>query len=330
MKVRDEAMKWYFYYIQERMNIWWKRYEGKKPPFTKDPVFLQYKFTNVYRCLDRVSQYLIKDVIYGPETYKMNEEDMILRILLFKIFNKIETWEAIEDKIGIISTRTWNLKKVNKALEEQMKREPIFSNAYMLTGMFYSRFKGGEDKFKFKHERYTQVLNDEMMNPKFIKSIVKAKKMEDVYKAFLDITYVAKFLAYQYATDINYSTVTNFDEDSFVMAGKGAIRGINKVCDLGSWSHEDFIRWVQDNLEKYQEYYGFDNFKPLPGRGLKLIDLQNCACEADKILRVKNPAMKIYDHNRERRIKNKFKINNEPIDYFFPPKWGDVMGLKNK
>ena len=55
--------------------------------------YLKHIITNVYRATDRVSQYLIRNVIYkNIKRYK--PEDILLRILVFKIFNKIETWEV--------------------------------------------------------------------------------------------------------------------------------------------------------------------------------------------------------------------------------------------
>lgn len=87
----DEVFRYYFYFIQERMNMFWHRCEGKQF-LTKDPILREYKFTNVYRSCDRVSQYLIRHVIY-ENIDEFTPEDMLLRILVFKIFNKIETWE---------------------------------------------------------------------------------------------------------------------------------------------------------------------------------------------------------------------------------------------
>jgi hypothetical protein len=67
MRIREEAFQWYFYFIQERMNIFWKRYQRTPSPYSDDLIFQDYKFTNVYRVLDRVSQYLIKEIIYHPD-----------------------------------------------------------------------------------------------------------------------------------------------------------------------------------------------------------------------------------------------------------------------
>ena len=59
----DATFKYYSYFIQERMNIFWRKYNDADL-LTKDPILQTYKFTNVYRACDRVSQSLIKNVIY--------------------------------------------------------------------------------------------------------------------------------------------------------------------------------------------------------------------------------------------------------------------------
>jgi alpha-glutamyl/putrescinyl thymine pyrophosphorylase clade 1 len=66
-------------------------------PWTDDPVLSRHKFTNVYRAADRVSQYLIRDVVYaGPQ----DPEEVVFRVLLFKFFNRIETWKLLCDRLG--------------------------------------------------------------------------------------------------------------------------------------------------------------------------------------------------------------------------------------
>ena len=86
----DDTLKYYFYFIQERLNIFWKTCEDSSRCLTNDPILKEYKFTNVYRACDRVSQYLIKNVIY-KDLDRYTPEDVLLRILVFKVFNRIET-----------------------------------------------------------------------------------------------------------------------------------------------------------------------------------------------------------------------------------------------
>ena len=78
MKVRDETYRYYFYFIQERMKIFWKRYEGSESNLADDPILAKYKFTNVYRAQDRVSQYLIRNVIAEKEQQFSDIDNLIL------------------------------------------------------------------------------------------------------------------------------------------------------------------------------------------------------------------------------------------------------------
>ena len=90
----------HLYWIVERMNVFWRKYNGQERPWTDDPILQNFKFTNVYRCLDRVSQYLLRRVIYNGKQYE--PEDMFFRILVFKHFNKCETWDLLEKELGDI------------------------------------------------------------------------------------------------------------------------------------------------------------------------------------------------------------------------------------
>ena len=57
----DDVLRYYFYFMQERMNMFWRKVDGDYHSFwSEDPILRTYKFTIVYRATDRVSQYLIK------------------------------------------------------------------------------------------------------------------------------------------------------------------------------------------------------------------------------------------------------------------------------
>ena len=62
------------------------------------------------------------------------------------------------------------------------------------------------------------------------------------------------------------------------------------------------------------------NFVTLWGRELQLIDCQNIFCETDKYSRVKYPD--ILDCSGRTRIKQKYRMKEDKIEYFYPPKWG--------
>jgi len=312
MKVNDETYKYYFYFIQERMSIFWKRYNGKNLPFSDDPIFQKYKFTNVYRAQDRVSQYLIKNVIQASNS-ELNEIDVLLRILVFKVFNRIETWEYLENTIGEINLKSFDVERISKVLTERIKNQPIFSPAYMMTGS-HSKY----NTYTSKHEKWLQMIKAELIKEKKFDKIITSKSLKNVYEILLSCSFIGEFLAYQYAIDFNYSDVINFDENSFVKAGIGAIRGIKKCFGNSSkYSFEDCIQYTQNNFKEYQTKYGYSDFIPLFGRELKLIDLQNCFCETDKYLRAKMPELIVGN----KRIKQKFSQSKENLSFYFPTKW---------
>lgn len=86
---------------------------------------------------------------------------------------------------------------------------------------------------------------------------------------------LGRFLAFQYAIDINYSELCDFSEMDFVVAGPGARSGIAKLfSDTNGHSDEYIIRLMAENQESEFERLGL-KFLYLGNRKLQLIDCQN-------------------------------------------------------
>ena len=60
----SEVYETYWRFAAERQAVFFRRVRGERPPWTDDRVLAIHKFTNAYRASDRVSQYLIRNVIY--------------------------------------------------------------------------------------------------------------------------------------------------------------------------------------------------------------------------------------------------------------------------
>jgi hypothetical protein len=302
----------YWRFAAERQEIFFKRYKAQKSPWTKDKILALFKFTNAYRASDRVSQYLIKNIIYSNDR---KPEDVFFRILLFKLFNKIETWEALEKHVGDITFETYNFKTYNKILESiRNNGEAIYSGAYIMAS--------GNSAYgqKFKHQNHLKLL-EAMMIDKLPEKIQSMPNMETLYNTLLSYPTIGSFLAYQFSIDINYSDLTNFSEMEFVKAGPGAKDGIRKCFEYtGDYSEEDIIRMMADKQNEEFERLEL-NFKSLWGRPLQLIDCQNLFCEVDKYSRVAHP--EISGISDRKRIKQKFTPTSlTSIEYCFPKKWG--------
>lgn len=313
---RDELKKTkvydtYWQFACERQNIFVRKLKGEKCNLTDDVILKEYKFTNAYRASDRVSQYLIKNVIYSKN---YTEEDIVFRILLFKTFNNIETWKKLENNLGCIRYRQFDVEKYGKVLKYYYnKRDTLYSGAYIMAS---GKSAFGQDRKFMNH----LMLIDYMMKDDILRKIVHCQKLEELYNVLLSYPTIGPFLAYQYCIDINYSELIDFDEMEFVVAGPGAKAGIRK-CFVNSeeYSQDYIIRYMCENQRDEFNRLGL-NFITLGGRNLKLIDCQNIFCETDKYSRVKYPD--ILDCNGRTRIKQKYRMNDNEIEFFYPPKWG--------
>lgn len=301
----------YWRFAAERQNIFFNKLRNEEDKqLTNDEILKDYKFTNVYRALDRVSQYLISEVIYKHEFEPRNT---LFRILLFKIFNKIETWEYLEREFGQINFDSFDYDRYDAALSDLLNQNvSIYSAAYIMAS---AQSKYGK---KRKHQNHLLMIQ-EMMEDELAGKLICSTSMKEGYNLLLKYSSIGTFLAYQLITDINYSELTNYSEMEFVKAGPGAIEGIKKCFDdLGGLSYEEVIEYVTSNQEYHFDRLGFD-FQSLFGRRLQLIDCQNIFCEVAKYSRVAHPEFN--DANGRKRIKQKYKPTNGKINYYFPLKW---------
>tara|TARA_R110001599_G_scaffold181261_1_gene374022 strand:+ start:1593 stop:2639 length:1047 start_codon:yes stop_codon:yes gene_type:complete len=314
--VPSSAYDTFWKFAAERQNIFIKQYEGHSTETspTDDPILQAHKFTNAYRACDRVSQYLIRNVIYSD---KFDSRSLFLRIILFKLFNKIETWELLESEFDIITEESFCSKRFSSFLDKQMtKGKRIYSNAYMMAS--------GCKEFNVtrKHQAHLQLVAL-MLKNNLPKKIQDSASMREAYEKILAYPMIGKFLAYQYVTDINYSELTDFSENEFTMPGPGADDGIKKCfSSTGGYSGADIIKIMTERQE-----YEFDRLKlrfhQLGTRKLHLIDIQNLFCETDKYCRVAHPELK--GISGRTKIKQKYTPNAQRIKYFFPPKWNIDM-----
>jgi hypothetical protein len=301
----------YWRFAAERQEMFFKRWRRQPPPWTSDRILSEFKFTNAYRASDRTSQFLIRKVIYQGE---QSEEEIFFRTILFKLFNKIETWQLLERSLGSISYREFNFNAYEEVLLNAASRgEAIYSGAYIMPS--------GSTTFGTtrKHRAHLKLL-EQMMEDEVALRIGEAKSMLDAFTLLRSYPMLGDFLAYQYVTDLNYSTLTSFSEMEFVVPGPGAKGGISKCFEsLGGLTEADLIRVVTERQGAEFERLGIE-FKSLWGRPLQLIDCQNLFCETDKYARVHHP--EIAGNSQRTRIKQKFRSLGSPIDYWYPPKWG--------
>jgi len=303
----------YWKFAAERQNIYFRRLANEPDPWTTDPVILAHKFTNAYRASDRVSQYLIRKVIYRDDL-PSSEPEVLFRTLLFKLFNKIETWELLEHVFGEITYRDYKFEHYDHVLTQAMGAGGrVYSAAYIMPP------GGSTFGYPAKHQNHLKLL-EKMMSDNLAGKLGKIRRMQNAFELLLSYPTIGDFLAYQFVTDINYSEITDFSEMEFVVPGPGARDGIKKCfSDSAGLNDAELIRLMADNQEAEFERLGID-FKSLWGRRLQLIDCQNLFCEISKYARVAFP--EVSGVSGRTRIKQKFTPKGSLEAPWYPPKWG--------
>ena len=306
-----EVYDTYWRFAAERQAVFFRRHFGEPHPWTNDEILQTYKFTNAYRASDRVSQYLIRNVIYrGPQT----TNEVFFRTILFKLFNKIEAWELLTGELGELTYHRYSFDRYDRVLSRAMARkQTIYSAAYIMPS---GSRKNGSTR---KHRSHLRLL-EQMVNDGVPDQIARAESMADAFDILISYPMIGRFLAYQFVTDINYSELCDFSEMEFVVPGPGAIDGISKCfSSLGGLTYTDIIRLVTERQVEEFTRLGVD-FRNLWGRPLQLIDCQNLFCEISKYARVRHPSVSGVANRT--RIKQKYRPHPDPTPLWYPPKWG--------
>lgn len=298
----------YWRFAAERQAMYERRLCGAPAPWTEDAILRSFRFTNVFRASDRVSQYLIREVIYRNDP---SPNEIVFRVLLFRFFNKIETWELLEHELGPVTLETFDPDRADDVLSRARAHgRRIYSNAYIVPPVPGWRTP--------KHAGHLRLAVD-LAEEGFADRVRSSGGLEELFLLLRSVPGLGDFLAYQFAVDVCYSPVVDHDEDEFVVAGPGALDGLSKVfpgMDLRRAA--EVIRALTEEQDRWFEHFGFA-FSGLFGRRLHLIDVQNLFCEISKYARVAHPEFPGVAGRT--RIKQTFTALGPLPAPFFPPKW---------
>jgi hypothetical protein len=310
---RDEAFRLYWHFANSRQNSYYRRLSGATRPWTDDLILERYKFCNVFRVCDRVTQDMLRSAIYSDAASEMSSVDRVFRTIVYRFFSEPSTWAYLDEAFGPLTASSFDEQKFNELLDHRiMLGQRIYTGAFILCA---NRAYGYGRKHHNHAALFASLLLDDAA---LIRSILAARSLEDLYYLLRGLPLIGKFMAYQIAIDINYGPDVDFSESSFVAAGPGADRGLRKCfVTWGSQSPESLIQWVMEHQEELAAEYGYLS-PTLFGRRLQSIDCQGLFCETDKYCRVALPELR----SSRSRIKATFQPRPTVREFFSPPKWG--------
>jgi hypothetical protein len=284
-KYKKEELRLFWYFLNERHMIYAKRKHGDKYPWTKDKVLKTYKFTNLFRQLDRVTQEWTRRYMHLLAMKpKMKDEDIFFWLCVFRFFNWPETYDALYYELG-----KWNMRRAIKILDKRknVDHEQLFTGAYIITG-------GGKDQEK--HVTICEALDYAFMNRrKITKKIMRYKSMEKTVEIIREIPTQGPFTAYEIACDLRHTKILHnaTDVNTWANAGPGAKRGIHRLL----WANKeipegkkkpDYNAAMRDLLVRSKKKGVLGTHIHRCEWPFEAREIEHSLCEFDKMRRVMN------------------------------------------
>ncbi|QRW15879.1 hypothetical protein RhiXN_03880 [Rhizoctonia solani] len=295
-----------FDWIHRRHELFLRRFEGHPPPWTEDPILRNHRFTNVSRTYDRATQFLINRVInVGDQTH----EELFFRMVLFRLFNRISTYEYLERRCGPLTIANFNIPRWSAALTRlQNEGNSLYTGAYQVN---WPNF-GAETANKPSHEKHF-ILIKHMLEDELPEKMRRYKRLKDAFESILLYPSCGQFNSYQLALDLNMLPEVNYDQDTWAPVGPGSMRGLLKMFGP---------------RDQHWRRLGVDTNQPIHGPGLcppriGLPEIEHGLCEVDKYSRMKYPEIKLGGGKTPTTIKHRFKeeLATQPVTRDLPLKW---------
>src|SRR5205814_10719342 len=175
--------------------------------------------------------------------------DVVFRVLLFKLFNKIDTWHLLNAELGPITWRSWRPQVARAVLDAAWASgRRLYSPAYVIPPPRL----GGQRK----HHDHLSLL-ETMMRDQLPQRVQEAPGLAEVFRLLGRYPGIGDFLGFQFTIDLNYTSAVNFDENQFVVAGPGAKDGIRKCFGRTAAAYEaDVIAYMVDTQQEHFDRLG--------------------------------------------------------------------------
>lgn len=218
-------------FMLERHRIYLRRAAGHAPPWTKDRFLQQYRFTNVYRELDKVTVWVRKRI---REPYA-DHPALWFMLCIARQINWPETLEELENdtKGGWPRTRAhghlnWDWRRACEIMRDRQRRGyKVYTSAYMLRGPMQGDPSGHQDKPHYTTLRVLQPVweNRLQIEPQLHDTL------QNAHAALLPYHGWGGFLSYEVISDLRWTRYLHRARDinTWAHAGPGAKRGLNLV-----------------------------------------------------------------------------------------------------
>ncbi|AAT69495.1 gp19 [Alphaproteobacteria phage PhiJL001] len=271
----------FFAFARERHQIYRRRSEGIEGPWTTDPILQDYRFTNVFRELDKTTVWFRENV---REPLR-DDRRVLIATIAFRWFNRIETGEILagqprpEVPAGLNNLfLEWNSEYARNRLAQS--RDPWVTGAYII------KTPNGMNKL----DGVLWCVDQCAADIDRLYREMSATSLQSAWKSLKEMPYMGPFMAYEVVTDLRHThMLENADDiDLWANPGPGARRGLSRLLglDKDTFKSEDPDRCnilMRKILGRSRDP---KNWPPFWGRW-SMREVEHTLCEWDKYDRVK-------------------------------------------
>lgn len=228
--VYEPYLNLFFETMYERQMIWKRRFiDNLPPPWTKNRILRDYKFTNVYRELDRSSQWQIQNILLDE---KLSLKNLIWKMMVYRFFNNPQTFEIGKQnwRNGIPDYDDYNV-EIFADFIYSVRKSGInpFTNAYYINSDAASG--------KGRDYCYTKIVLP-YLNKNIDKLLLTtriSKSPIEIIDYLKTIPGVADFMAHEFYQDFTYVSLytdknfMSFSQNDYTFVGPGASVGIRLI-----------------------------------------------------------------------------------------------------
>ncbi len=266
----------FFAYARERYRVLLNRRAGKPWPWTPDPILQKYRFCNVFREDDVVTQW-VEANLRKPLRDGQHTLPRVLTVLtVARFINRVSTLEHLAPTLLNNGWGHWCL-AILRGLPA-----PIITGAYMI------RTPHGVDKITGLDAIFSNVQTRLGMDEYDLNRYTTLAQFHD---RLIHYPYVGSFMAYEVVTDFRWVRPDLApDRMNWAVAGPGAARGLSRVFrgELGHYRNTPSQQ--PEMLERMWELLEFSRkseYWPADWPSWEMRDCEHLACEWDKYERAR-------------------------------------------
>ncbi len=270
--LKHHEIEAFFAYANERESIRSKRERGMKAPWTDDPILQKYRFTNIFREDDAVTEWFRREI----REPMADNPDVLFATIAFRWFNLPSVGEAL---VANNLLTDWCPVRAHQKLGEV--GPPYVNGAYII------KTPDGMNKL----DGVIWCINQAWWRICGLYEMINGASLQDAHDTLLPLSYMGPFMAYEVVTDLRHTHMLRHAPDIMTWAnpGPGCARGLSWLCSSGevqfNRTNKKDVAQMIELMQVLLTYSRDPSLWPARWASWEMREVEHTLCEYDKYRR---------------------------------------------